>query len=173
MLLTLICLKPARDAFRIVSGSERELYETFDTVADNFVSKCAETFFEALPGAILQVNALLKSNIISKTAVSSIALSTCSVSFTLQSMAYDFDVDLQKRRIDPQRRGYIPDKNRGVDFVLMMAISAFTMVSQVFTYVLVGRLGSTVLFLWWLGPALPTLGRKAARKGDPGIVMLL
>lgn len=70
----------------------------------------------------------------------------------LRSLRYDWDVDPANRRLDPKTYGYIPDKNRGLVLGVMIAISAFTMTSQVFSLVLLLKISSTALALYLVVP---------------------
>ena len=56
MLITVLCLKPARDVHRVLQKEKKE-YETIEPFAEFLATKMGEVFFEALPGAILQVRA--------------------------------------------------------------------------------------------------------------------
>jgi hypothetical protein len=56
------------------------------------------------------------------------------------------------RRVDPKVNGYIPDKNRGLVFGIMLAISACTMASQVFNFVLLLKMSGTALAIYLVVP---------------------
>jgi hypothetical protein len=62
--------------------------------------------------------------------------------------SYDHDVQPKNRRLYPKVVGYIPDKSRGLVLGVMMAISAFTMTSQVFSLVLLYTISGTALALY-------------------------
>ena len=57
--ITVLLLKPAVDAWRVAVGKEEEDYHTFDPKVENMISKIIELFGESLPGAVIQMYALV------------------------------------------------------------------------------------------------------------------
>ncbi|GMH50931.1 hypothetical protein TrRE_jg485, partial [Triparma retinervis] len=169
MLLTILCLKPAQDAFRVVGG-ERESYERLEPASELMVTKMFETFTEAIPGAIVQatfiVGRVSDGEAVSFTSISSLAMSIMATSFAMQSLTYDGDVNPENRREDPKAYGMIPDQNRILVFVLMMVISACTMASQIVNVILLRKMGFVVLVLYFVIPMLLHFARKLLRRGD-------
>ncbi|GMI24944.1 hypothetical protein TeGR_g15167 [Tetraparma gracilis] len=143
MLLTLLFMKPARDALRVAQGNERKAHEAISPFAELMSTKMFEVGFESIPGSILQTSFL-----------------------GLQTLSFDQDVDPQNRRRDPLDYGFVPDKNRDVVQALLLALAASTMVSQIFNYVLLMRISVNAMVLYWLVPMCLFIGRKLARKGD-------
>ncbi|GMI47876.1 hypothetical protein TrCOL_g4158 [Triparma columacea] len=169
MFLTILCLKPAQDAVRVVGG-EQDFYENFSPYDEMVITKLLETFTEAIPGAVVQatfiVERISNSEAISFTSLSSLAMSIMATSFAMQSLKYDADVNPESRRRDPKTRGMIPDQNRILVFVLMMGISACTMASQIFNVILLRKMGFVVLVLYFVIPMLLHFARKLLRRGD-------
>ncbi|GMH64635.1 hypothetical protein TrRE_jg4402, partial [Triparma retinervis] len=178
MLLTILCLKPAQDAFRVVGG-EQEFYERLEPASEFLVTKMIETFTEAIPGAIVQaafiVGRISDGEAVSSTSLSSLVMSIMATSFAMQSLKYDGDVNPENRRLDPKSYGMIPDQNRILVFALMMGISACTMASQIFNVILLRKMGFLVLVLYFVIPMLLFFARKLLRRGDfyPGKVPFL
>ncbi|GMI41364.1 hypothetical protein TrCOL_g8199 [Triparma columacea] len=169
MLLTILCLKPAQDAVRVIRG-EQEFYENISPEIEMLITKLLETFTEAIPGAVVQatfiVGRISDSEAVSFTSLSSLAMSIMATSFAMQSLTYDLDVNPLNRREDPKTYGMIPDKNRILVLVLMMGISACTMASQIFNVILLRKMGFVVLVLYFVIPMLLLFARKLLRRGD-------
>ncbi|GMH50957.1 hypothetical protein TrRE_jg1755 [Triparma retinervis] len=169
MLLTILCLKPAQDAFRVVGG-EQEFYEKLNPYSEMLINKLFETFTEAIPSAAVQaafiVGRISDGEAVSFTSISSLAMSIMATTFTVQSITYDGDVNPEKRRVDPKMFGMIPDQNRILVFLLMMGISACTMASQIFNVIFLSKMGFVVLVLYFAIPVLLYSARKFFRRGD-------
>jgi hypothetical protein len=65
---------------------------------------------------------------------------------------FDLDVHPVTRRQDPKMFGYIPDKSRGLVFGIMLGISACTMASQVFNFILLLKMSGTALAIYLVVP---------------------
>jgi len=90
----LIGLKPAVDAYRIAGNLMEEAGGAFDNMTEMVVMKTAELFAEAIPGVIIQLLAILTSEM-DTTAASwlSLGASVLSAGFICASISYDYDTD--------------------------------------------------------------------------------
>ena len=90
-------------------------------------NKGAELGCESIPGCVLQCFVLLKSReSAGKFAALSILISALTTGYSSAMIAFDIDVDLPHRKLQPKFYGYVPDDHgaRGRTFMLMTAISA-------------------------------------------------
>ena len=117
--------KPALDAYRVGSGAEQEVHQTFSPLAEMTYCKCNETVFEAVPSSILQIYALLSAKEKSLDAVISILVSAATIAFTSSMLTYDWDTSPTKRKNAPLYYGFCPDKAmpRAVCFLSLMSLS--------------------------------------------------
>jgi hypothetical protein len=111
LLIVFSFLKPGIDALRVGNGAEREAHHAFNPKVELVMTKCAEIFGEAIPGSILQTYVYIKGqgNARSSQALASILVSAASTGFVSASIAFDMDVDPEKRRSTPDFFGVVPD----------------------------------------------------------------
>ena len=83
-----------------------------------------ELFFEAIPGCILQV--MVYSSAPSTRGLISILISAASAGFTSAGITYDYDTDVEARRVEPEFYGFMPDEplHRMLNFGSMAAMSS-------------------------------------------------
>ena len=143
MLIVLTGLKPGFDAKNVISGKEMEEHNAVDAKIEMVLSKLGEMFCESVPWCILQLFVILKSGDRNESALVSVAVSALTAGFSSASVAFDYDVDPQKRRQSPDFYGYIPDaKSRTVIFGCMPLNS------------------SLLLLVWGLGVAMLLLVKR-------------
>ena len=97
------------------------------------MNKSIELGTESIPGCLLQVNVWLKNPEQAGTgALVSILISTLTTGFASALIAFDFDLDVSRRKNQPKLYGYIPDKHRvrGECFFFMTFISAIHNMSR-------------------------------------------
>ena len=67
-------------------------------------------FAEAIPGAILQLAAILSGDgAASSIAITSLIVSALTTGFISASISFDWDTDIQKRTANPEFYGYVPN----------------------------------------------------------------
>jgi hypothetical protein len=95
MLLTLVGLKPALDALRVL-GSDEDHLAGLSPTSELMATKLAETFSEAIPASVLQavfmVSQVSKGEGVSLTAVTSIAMSIVATAYSMTALTYDSDI---------------------------------------------------------------------------------
>ncbi|GMI24032.1 hypothetical protein TeGR_g10169 [Tetraparma gracilis] len=101
MLTVVSFVKPGMDAYRVASGAEQLPGAAASPLQEMLWTKCGELFFEAIPGLVLQVAALLTAEKKSTTAVISIVVSTASTALTATTMFWDYDTDPASRKKNP------------------------------------------------------------------------
>jgi len=132
LLITLLLLRPAVDAYRISTNHE-DGETPIDPLAEMIMNKACELAMESIPSCVLQLYVWLTNpEQAGSYALVSIGISALTTGFTSAMIAYDKDVDVVGQRSQPLFYGYIPDDNgqRGRCFVLMTMISALHNVSR-------------------------------------------
>ncbi|GMI21529.1 hypothetical protein TeGR_g5862 [Tetraparma gracilis] len=130
MLTVVSFVKPGMDAYRVASGAE-QLPGAADTPLTEMIwTKMGELFFEAIPGLVLQLVALLNAEQVSKVAIGSIVISTASTALTATTMFWDVDIDPGTRKRNPDWIGLVPDLNRGSAFAALFFMSAFQVIAK-------------------------------------------
>ena len=111
LLITLLFLRPAVDAYRISTNYEDS--ETKDEpLTEMIFNKCSELAFESIPGCVLQLYVWLANpDQAGSYALVSIGISALTTGFTSAMIVFDKDVDVVGRRAQPLFYGYIPDHN--------------------------------------------------------------
>ena len=69
-------------------------------------------FAEAIPGAIIQLSAILSAGAASFAAVVSLVISAFTTGFTSATISFDLDTDTMLRKNNPEFYGYIPDSTK-------------------------------------------------------------
>jgi hypothetical protein len=128
MLIVLSGLAPGIHAVRVAKGGD-----TSEAIDDEFAltgTRCFEMVFEAVPGSVLQISALLQdfrdTGIYSRVALGSISMSALTTGFAAATISFDYDVNPARRRDEPNFYGYIPDaaSRRTLAFGCMIMNSA-------------------------------------------------
>jgi hypothetical protein len=111
MVIIFLCVKPAADAARLVSGKAQEKGTPITPFQEMQISKLVEVVSEALPSSTYQVFVMLRSGRASRRSVVSILISLLSVALASTSVAFDFDCDSNHRanRPDFYVSGAIPN----------------------------------------------------------------
>ncbi|GMI23406.1 hypothetical protein TeGR_g5115 [Tetraparma gracilis] len=98
MLTVVTFVKPGIDAHRVASGAEQAPGAAFGPLAEMIYTKGGELAFEAIPGLVLQLVALLNTEEKSRIAIASILVSTASTALTATTMFWDWDTDPGNRK---------------------------------------------------------------------------
>jgi len=91
MLIVLTGLKPAFDCARVVGGHEMQEHHAFDAKAELVMSKGIEMGCESIPGAVLQLYAILKSGSRKKRLIGSVVVSALTTGVSSATISFDFD----------------------------------------------------------------------------------
>ena len=116
--------------------------------------QCAELGTESIPGCVLQIYVFISfPEQTGDFAMLSILISALTTGFSSAMIAFDFDVDVSKRKRDPSFYGYIPDDHslRGKCFVLMTLISSLHNLSRSLGCALLATSGGSSLVLYFVG----------------------
>jgi len=91
MLVVLTGLKPAFDASAVCSGKAMEEHQVMHPKMEMTMVKNAEVVCESIPGCLLQLYAILKSDSgdISKSAIASVAVSAITTGFTSATISFE------------------------------------------------------------------------------------
>ena len=81
VLVTVIGLKPALDAYRIVRSNKKVAGKLFEPLIEMSYTKGAEMFAEAIPGVLIQLAAILSDGRASIAAIISLAVSALTTGF--------------------------------------------------------------------------------------------
>jgi len=145
-------VKPGVDAWRVASETEQELGKLVHPGAELVMVKCSELFTEAIPGAIIQLSALLElGSKSSNNAVFSSGFSIFTAAFTSTVISWDFDTNKEFRKVEPSFYGYVHSNVAGKVkvFLSLLFMSAFNLFVRAFTVTLLvmqdGMLGVTLL----------------------------
>jgi hypothetical protein len=142
----LLGYKPAVDAYKVATGAKQEVGTALDPLLEMATMKSVEMFAEAIPGVIIQLMAVINSDVdIATSAWTSLTVSALTTGFASATFSYDFDTDPTKREQAPDFYGYIPAKasKRSLVFVSMVLITAGMLLIRCMTIVLLGQLGGT------------------------------
>ena len=121
-------------------------------------SKCVELATESVPGCVFQLYVWMRyPDQAGSYALVSILISTLSTGFISAMISFDLDVDVKKRKTNPDFYGYVMDdhEKRGRCFKLMMAISACHNMSRTTGYAILALIDKRTLLLFWVGEFLP------------------
>ena len=107
--ITLTFLRPIVDAYR-VSTNHKDDEATVDVLAELCCNKIVEMGTESIPGCVLQCYVYLTSSSeqVGSFALLSIAASCLTTGFASAMISFDLDVDVTRRKLQPQFYGYIP-----------------------------------------------------------------
>jgi len=132
IMITLLFLRPAVDAYRLSSNQDDDDV-TIGRLEEMIGNKMIELATEAIPACILQSYVFLSNPEEAGTyALLSIGISAMTTGFTSAMISFDKDIDVKGRRAQPIFYGYIPDDNglRARCFVLMTLMSALLNLSR-------------------------------------------
>ena len=130
-------------------------------------SKVIELFAESIPGAIIQLMAIVTStDTVSPTAWISLTASALATGFISASISYDWDTDPSKRSERPSFYGFIPAKasKRTVCFAAMLLLSTGMLLVRAYTIVLLALLGKRWVFGFFILDIILYLAIKIVRK---------
>lgn len=103
-------MKPALDAYRVVTGKEKEAGNKMEPMTEMTINKMIELFAEAIPNTIIQLTAMTKGDIETGAWVSLI-ISALTTGFISATISYDWDTDPDKKKTSPGKLGRV--KTRG------------------------------------------------------------
>jgi hypothetical protein len=147
----LLGYKPAVDAYRVATGSKQEVGALLDAMSEMTTMKLVEMFAEAIPGVIIQLMAIVKSDkSVGTSAWLSVAVSAITTGFASATISYDWDTDPTRREQTPDFYGYIPAKasKRTVVFVSMLLFTAGMLLIRCTTIVLLGLIEGSWVILY-------------------------
>jgi len=124
VLITLLFLRPAVDAYRVSTNYVDE-ETTIDPMLEMVFNKAVELSCESIPGCVLQLYVYLAfPEGAGSFALVSILISALTTGYSSAMFAFDLDVDIEHRKGQPRFYGYILDDNglRGRCFMLMTLI---------------------------------------------------
>ena len=170
LLAYVICVKPGLDVYRVASGatSDKILVPYIDEM--NMV-RAIELFTEALPGAIIQLLAIVAGKHHGAMPVLSLLSCLCSASFISACLSYEKDTDPKSRASAPYFYGFIPlDRPGKVKvFLCTFLMSTFQISARAFACALC-LTSDTAMFLMAVFAA--DVGAfflyKLLRKGERG-----
>ncbi|GMI43183.1 hypothetical protein TeGR_g14391 [Tetraparma gracilis] len=116
--------KPGVDAYRVASGVEQQAGAAFAPLKEMVATKMSELVFEAAPGLVLQMVALMTAERMSKTAILSILISVASTALTATTMSYDMETDPGYKKRNREWMGIIPDLGRTKAFATIFVMCA-------------------------------------------------
>jgi hypothetical protein len=143
--------KPAVDAYRVATGSKKELGVAVEAMTEMTAMKVVEMFAEAIPGVIIQIMAIASSDKdVGTSAWLSVAVSAITTGFASATISYDWDTDPGRRESAPDFYGYIPAKasKRTFVFVSMLLYTAGMLLIRCTTIVLLGLMGGSWVSLY-------------------------
>ncbi|GMH55451.1 hypothetical protein TL16_g01910 [Triparma laevis f. inornata] len=164
-------MKAAADAYRVASGAEHEKDTAMDPMTELTVNKLIEMFAESIPGIIIQTSAIiseLNSGVpTSSMAYISLLFSTLTTGFVSATLSYDYDTDPKKRAANPEFYGYVPDdaRKRAVLFVTMTLMSSNQVLIHGILVVILGSIARSYALYYLVGNMLLYFFYKAVR-GD-------
>jgi len=167
VLITLLFLRPAVDAYRVSTNHEDE-EASYDPMIEMMWNKTSELSMESIPGCVLQMYVYLAFPEEAGTfALVSILISTLTTGYTSAMIAFDMDVDVPHQKIQPRLYGYIPDDNglRGRCFALMTLIGMLHNLSRSIGCALLATTDKNIIFAAVGGEMLLYLMYKLVR-GD-------
>ena len=155
-------LKPAIDAFRVLSGTKARTGDLFDPLTELLSFKMIEIVAEAIPSSLVQIYAMLSSSGHQSSGSSiSILVSIVTISLGAVTIAFDLDSDPDRRMHSPDFYGYVPSTS-GQRTVVFFSMFFFTA-----CHIMVRMLGFVLLAL--VSPALA----QAVFLGDICFFLLL
>lgn len=129
-------------------------------------TKLAEMFSESIPGTILQMYALVKSNKPSKGLIFSISISALTTGFASATVSFDKDTSPAGRKNAPSFYGYVANRGpkRSFIFIFMILFSAINLLLMAFTSSLLASINPMWLLSYFtIGMSIFLLLFKIAR----------
>ncbi|GMI24568.1 hypothetical protein TeGR_g5832 [Tetraparma gracilis] len=147
LLYVVTFVRPGVDAHRVASGAEQLPGAATTPLQEMLFTKGCELVFEAIPGLVLQLAALLVAEEKNTSAIISIFISAASTALTSTTLFWDHDTDPFERKRGAEWIGIIPDVGRGSAFAV-----AFMMITlQVFAKAAATALLAVTNKSWLLG----------------------
>ena len=130
LLFTLCFLRPIVDAYRLTTNHDDDT--TVDTMTEFCMNKGIELASESIPGCVLQIYVLLtREDQVDVGNFASILISALTTGYTSALIAFNMDVDVSRRKLQPLMYGYIPNgKGRSRCFILMLLLSTLHNLSR-------------------------------------------
>ena len=141
LLVLLTFMKPACDAWQLLSGNERGSKQTMSPSSEIMLCKGAELFGESIPGSFIQTFAFvtLDSSHRSSIALVSILVSISTTAFMSASISFDLDLDPFRRRVQPDMYGMIADSSSGrtATFASVFFLALMQIISKILACALI------------------------------------
>jgi hypothetical protein len=162
---TVLCVKPAADAWKLARGKEKEAHQQIDPLSEFAAGKVIELVAESIPGCILQMYSVVASSTttLDYRILLSIAMSVSSTAFTSTALAYDLDTDPGKREEWPAFYGYVPDSGRLTVLLVMMFMAATQLAARALCFALLLAMGNGYALKFYLVDMGLFLAIKVAR----------
>ncbi len=153
-LLSMLCIKPVVDVFRVATGAEQETGSTFTPLTELVITRSLEVGFESLPQGIFQVYLLLQNPFSATIVVQMVTLcSSClAVGFCMANAEYDLDMDTMLRRIETLVYGRYPESKRPRAFMFACStlMCAFMFASRCFAMASLAQASRGIFVTWFL-----------------------
>ena len=124
-------------------------------------TKCGELVFEAVPGLVLQLVAVLTAEKNTTSAYVSLVISTASAALTGTTLFWDIDTDPEKKKNNPVWMGIVPDLGRGTAFATIFAMCALQIFAKAAATALLAVTNSA--WLWYVRERGEASGSSLAR----------
>jgi hypothetical protein len=146
-------VKPGLDAYRVASGAENLPGSSYSPLTEMTLTKAGELVFEAVPGLLLQLVALVNATAEERTfsAFFSIFVSTASTALTATTIFWDIDTDPAVRKRNPVWCGIVPDLNRTRAFAVVFLMCACQIVAKAAATALLLATNSTWALIYLVG----------------------
>lgn len=150
----LLGLKAGVDAHRVASGEMYRKGSVVNSKLELVFGRVFELAFEGIPGALIQVYAILSSTAsMSMMALPSLVLSCLTSGYTVAAVTYDLDTSPEERRINPTMYGMMPDgaKPRALILLYMTVMSCLQLLTRSYSIVLLAMHDSNIVWAYLLG----------------------
>ena len=150
-------VKPGVDAWRVASGSAHEVGQLVNAHYELTMNKCCELVAEAIPGALIQLAAIMTADSKPTTnALFSFAFCIFTAAFTSAVQSWDWDINKGNRKKAPWFYGYIPSNVNGKIrvFISLFCLSFFNLITRSFACVLFYMKGGFSMVATLLGAEL-------------------
>ena len=127
LLFAILFLKPGVDAYRVATTKDAvpDSLKPLDHIGELTASRTVELFFEALPGAMIQLSALITGLDQSIVLVCSVSCSMLSGGFISAAISFEKDVNVFARKAFSDFYGFVPDNlyKKGSVLLVMTAMA--------------------------------------------------
>lgn len=150
-LLVLTLIKPVIDIWRAANHSEskREKGTLVDPKSELRMNRNVEMMFEALPGTVIQMAAIVSAKEIDSVMYFALMSSMVSAAILSTYTSLDWNTDKENRKCDPDFFGYVPDGHvrKIVVFLSLFCASMFNLLVSSLACVLLHQRGMHVVVI--------------------------